>query len=188
MPNDLDDPFGRPPPTGKTALPEPSIPPPPLPPARGASIYDSVRNRWGEKGINLINTFLSIVVATSAVSGGVWAWMDGFSTDNERKAAEKVTHGEIAKLDKRLKALEQEKLRLTRELRRLDEEVTEMYRLQTGAKAAERETDVRLKAAAAAFYREEYTRLVRAGKAPSQAFREALRTTWYDRPRLRRVR
>lgn len=50
--------------------------------------------------------------------------------------------------------------------------------------AADREPNRALKAAAATYYQEEYLRLVRKGTGVEEALLEALRSPWYDKPRV----
>lgn len=131
--------------------------------------------------LSLIGTAAALL---STALGVAWAWLDHLATDAEvsdNVRAHDSSADAHARLRDRIDALEA--AHQTHAV--LREQLAELWRWQVGYVASDHERDPRLKAAAASHYREIYDQLIRKGMPADRAFREALRETWYDRPKIR---
>jgi hypothetical protein len=136
--------------------------------------------KWGD--------VLKGVVTIGSAVGVIWAFVysaySGMSTDQEL-----IEHNLSDRAHPRL--LEQQEAQrlqcadLTKKLEEIRSTVYILVKNDVRLRASERESDPRLRKAAADFYEEEFENLVRHGELLQDAFYESLRTPWHDRPRMR---
>lgn len=140
-----------------------------------------------KKAVNFLEIGKALVALGSAMltaGGVVWASYSWFTTDQEllehnlSLQAHSPFRDELATLKKLL----EDNAKQCSDSR--DGAVLAL-RFAIRERAADREPDHRFKKLAADFYEEEFEALVRKGKPLQDAFTDSLRTTWFDRPRVR---
>ena len=126
-----------------------------------------------------------------AVAGGIVAvtfgtavaWLDSLSTDQEVRTA--VAEHNLADTSHPRAALRAEaQERAIAELQASRAQTIELWRVLVGLGCSDREDDARLKAAAAAYCRDEYDMKIAKGATAPDAYRESIRQPWYTRPRI----
>jgi hypothetical protein len=120
----------------------------------------------------------------AATFGTAVAWLDTLTTDQELRTS--VAEHNLADTSHPRAALRAEaQERAIAELQASRAQTIELWRVLVGLGCADREDDRRLKAASAAYCRDEYDAKISKGSTAPDAYRESIRQPWYNRPRIR---
>ncbi len=135
-----------------------------------------------------IKELLQLLAVAGGLATAIWgvssAWVGSFAMDAEVESS--LTAHNLSETAHPRDALKAETLeRSIAELQASRAQTAELWRVLVGYGCSDRETDHRLKAAAAAYCRDTFSEKVAKGATPVDAYRETSREPWFTRPKVR---